>query len=223
MEKEYPFIDYKSFEFNEEEVNKRTEEFYKFMNHRRSVRDFSDKPVPKSVIDNLIRTASSAPSGANKQPWVFCAISNSALKHRIREMAEKEEKINYTGRMSERWLKDLAHLGTNEIKEFIDVAPWVIVAFKKSYNLDENGEKTNNYYVNESVGLACGFLIAAIHHAGLVTLTHTPSPMNFLSEALNRPDNEKPYLLLPVGYASETCKVPDIKRKPLEEVAIYFE
>lgn len=217
------FIDYRGLEFEENEVKKRAKEFYEFMNLRRSIRDFSSKDIPKEIIDNLILTASSAPSGAHKQPWTFCAIRNKELKSRIREKAEIEEKKNYTGRMSDRWLDDLNHLGTDEVKEFIDVAPWIIVLFKKSYNKEENGEKTNNYYVNESAGIAAGFLIAAIHQAGLCTLTHTPSPMNFLADVLNRPENEKAFLLMPIGYASHTGKVPDLKRKNLDEIAIYFE
>ena len=223
MSDEFPFLDYKQHSFNEEETKKRAKDFYEYMNHRRSIRDFSDKPVPKEVIDNILLTASSAPSGAHKQPWTFCAISNSAMKSKIREKAEIEEKKNYDGRMSERWLKDLAHLGTNDVKEFIDIAPWIVVMFKKSYNIEENGEKSNNYYVNESAGIAAGFLISAIHQAGLVTLTHTPSPMNFLASVLERPENEKAFLLLPIGFAAEKCTVPDLKRKDLDEIAIYFE
>ncbi|MCH2234919.1 MAG: nitroreductase family protein [Crocinitomicaceae bacterium] len=223
MNEEHPFIDYKQQSFSEEETIERSKEFYTYMNRRRSVRDFSDKHVPKEVIDNILLTASTAPSGAHKQPWTFCAISNATLKSKIREKAEIEERKNYDGRMSDSWLKDLAHLGTDAVKEFIDFAPWIVVMFKKSYNIEENGEKSNNYYVNESVGIAAGFLISAIHQAGLVTLTHTPSPMNFLAEVLERPENEKAFLLLPVGYAAETCKVPDLKRKDLDEIAIYFE
>ena len=145
------------------------------------------------------------------------------MKKKIRALAEEEEKKNYSGRMSDRWIQDLAPLGTDAVKEFIDIAPWIIVIMKKSYDFDSEGKKVNNYYVNESVGIASGMLISAIHNAGLVTLTHTPSPMNFIAKALNRPENEKPYLLLPVGFALETCTVPDIERKSLEEIAIYYE
>lgn len=218
----HPFIKYEPVSFSEDEVIKRAESFYHFMDKRRSVRSFSDKDVPQSVIENIIKTASTAPSGAHKQPWTFCIVRSKTLKHELRLLAEEEEKKNYAGRMSDRWLKDLAPLGTDDVKEFIDIAPWIIVVMKKSYDLDEDGTKTNNYYVNESVGIACGFLIAAIHNAGLVTLTHTPSPMNFIAKALNRPDIEKPYLLLPVGYPAENCMVPDLKRKNLDEIAIYF-
>lgn len=216
------FIPYSAPSFSTDEMIERATNFYSYMDMRRSVREFSDRDVPESVINSIIRTAASAPSGAHKQPWTFCVIRNTTLKHTLRELAEAEERKNYGGRMSERWLKDLAIFGTDDSKPFIDIAPWIIVVMKKSYDFDEDGNKVNNYYVNESVGIACGFLIAAIHNAGLVTLTHTPSPMNFISKALNRPENEKPYLLLPVGYPSESCTVPAIERKSLEEIAIYY-
>jgi len=219
---EYLNIPYRQVEFDPVEMLSRSEAYYQFMNERRSVRDFSDREVPIEVINNMIKTASTAPSGAHKQPWTFCVISNAELKHKLRELAEEEERKNYEGRMSDRWRKDLEKIGTNAVKEFIDVAPWIIVVMKKTFDYGENGQKINNYYVNESVGIACGFLISAIHHAGLVTLTHTPSPMNFISKALNRPNNEKPYLLLPIGYALETATVPDLERKSLEQIAIYY-
>ena len=219
---EYPFIKYSKLDFSEEESSRRAIEYFGFMNKRRSIRHFSERPVPKQVIVNLILTASSAPSGAHKQPWTFCVISNQALKHQIRTAAEKEEKESYNGRMTEDWLADLAPLGTDWQKEFIDIAPWIIVVFRKSYEIIE-GVHHKNYYVQESVGIACGFLLAAIHQAGLVSLTHTPSPMNFLQKILNRPDNEKPYLLIPVGYPAEDALVPDIKRKDLESVSVWFE
>lgn len=220
---EYPFITYQPINLTEQEMIHRANEFYAFMDKRRSVREFSNKDVPLEVIKNIVKAASTAPSGAHKQPWVFCIVRNKDLKSKLRALAEEEERKNYDGRMSERWLKDLAPLGTDDVKEFIDIAPWIIVVMKKSYDIDSDGSKSNNYYVNESVGIACGFLIAAIHHAGLVTLTHTPSPMNFIAKALNRPEIEKPYLLLPVGYPKEGCKVPDLKRKEFEEIAIYFD
>lgn len=208
---------------DEAEMMARAEQFYEQMNRRRSVRTFSSKPVPKEVIEMIIMTASTAPSGAHKQPWTFCAVSNPELKKRIREAAEKEEQENYAGRMSERWIKDLAHLGTDEHKPFLEEAPWLIIACKRAYDFDESGEKHTNYYVNESVGLACGMLITAIHQAGLVTLTHTPSPMNFLTKLLDRPDNERPFLLLPVGYAADPSYVPELTRKGLEEVSVFYE
>lgn len=215
-------IPYVPVRFAEEEMIDRAQRFYEFLNKRRSVRCFSEKDVPREIIDKIILTASTAPSGAHKQPWVFCVVRSSELKHQIRLLAEEEERKNYAGRMSDRWLKDLEPIGTDEVKEFIDIAPWIIIVMKKSFDFDENGKKNNNYYVNESVGIASGILIAAIHNAGLVTLTHTPSPMNFISKVLNRPENEKPYLLLPVGYAHESCTVPDFDRKSLEEIAIYY-
>jgi nitroreductase len=215
-------IRYDQIKFDENEMVERSSSFYDFMDKRRSVRFFSTKDVPLEIINNILKTASTAPSGANKQPWTFCVVRNPQLKAQIRELAENEEQINYNGRMSDRWLDDLAPLGTDAVKEFLTEAPWIIVVMKKTYDLTDEGEKSNNYYVNESVGIACGMLISAIHFAGLVTLTHTPSPMNFISKALNRPENEKPYLILPIGYALESCTVPDIKRKSLDEVAIYY-
>jgi len=223
INKSHPFIKYAPMSMTEQESLENSLSFYNLMDKRRSVREFSNKPVSKKIIENIILTASSAPSGAHKQPWTFCVISNSELKSKIRQLAENEEKISYSGRMSDSWIRDLEPLGTTWVKEFIDVAPWIIVVMKKSYDFDGNGEKLNNYYVNESVGIASGFLIAAIHNAGLVTLTHTPSPMNFLIEALKRPSNERPYLLLPVGYPSEVAVVPDLKRKDLSEVVSYYE
>jgi nitroreductase len=197
--------------------------FYKWLDTRRSVREFSSKPVPKTIIENLIKSASTAPSGAHKQPWTFCAISNPLVKTKIRESAEIEEKENYESRMSERWKKDLEPLATDMHKPFLEEAPWLIVAFKKTYDLDHEGNKSNNYYVNESIGIACGMLISAIHNAGLVTLTHTPSPMNFLSKILKRPKNERAFLLLPVGYPKSPAYVPKLKRKKLKQVSVFYE
>ena len=205
-----------------EEMLNRSKEFYQWLDRRRSVRHFSEKEVSVEVIEEIIKAAGTAPSGAHKQPWKFCAVSNQYLKAKIRKAAEEEEKENYAGRMSERWRKDLAPLGTDENKEFLETAPWLIVVFKELYELVENGEKNNNYYVNESVGIACGMLISAIHNAGLVTLTHTPSPMNFLAKLLKRPVNERAFLLLPVGYASRDALVPDIRRKRLEEISEFY-
>ena len=218
MNKENNFIPYKRTEFSSKDLVKNSEKYYKEINKRRSVRDFSDKKIPKEVIENIIKTAGTAPSGAHKQPWKFCVISDKKLKSKIRKLAEKEEYENYHGRMSESWKKDLKAMGTTHIKKFLEIAPYLIVVFKKVYDLDEE-EKTQNYYVNESVGIAVGFLITAIHQAGLVTLTHTPSPMKFLQKVLGRPKNEKAYLLLPVGYPSKDCKVPDLKRKSLEKIS----
>lgn len=218
----HPHIRYERDTYPLEEVEQRSREFYEWLDNRRTVRDISDKPVSKEVINNLIMAGSTAPSGAHKQPWTFCAISNSELKKKIREAAEQEEYDSYHGRMSERWIKDLKPIGTDWHKPFIEEAPWVIIIFKRVFERID-GEKNNNYYVNESVGIACGMIISAIHKAGLVTLTHTPSPMNFLTKILERPENERPYLLLPIGYPKEEVYVPHLKRKELEEVAVFYE
>ena len=218
----YKHIAYKTENYTREEMVRKSLEYFRQLDLRRSVRHFSDREVPQEVIENIIKTAGTAPSGAHKQPWKFCAVSNSELKAKIKEAAEKEEQENYNSRMSERWLKDLAPLGTDTNKEFLEIAPWLIVVFKEVYELDETGEKQNNYYVNESVGIACGMLISAIHNAGLVTLTHTPSPMNFLADLLKRPKNERAFLLLPVGYAAEDAFVPDIDRKRLAEICDFY-
>lgn len=215
------FIPYLPLHLTEEETKQRAEDFFHFMDRRRSLRMFSDRPVAKEVIGNIIRTASTAPSGAHQQPWTFCAVSSADIKSKIREAAEKEEYENYHGRMSDRWLKDLEPFGTDHIKPFLEIAPWLIIVMKRSYEFVD-GEKKNNYYATESVGLATGFLLAAIHNAGLVALTHTPSPMNFLSKVLERPENEKPFLLIPVGYPAENAEVPDLKRKSLDEVAVFY-
>jgi len=205
-----------------EEIKESALDFRHKMSHRRSVRFFSDEEVPREVIENIIMCAASAPSGAHKQPWTFCAINDLEIKKKIREAAEKEEYENYHGRMSEEWLKDLEKFDTNWHKEFLTTAPYLIVIFKKAYDIDENGNKHKNYYVSESVGIAAGFLITAIHMAGLVTLTHTPSPMNFLQEILGRPENERPFLLLPVGYPAKNTQVPKLTRKSAEDVISWY-
>jgi iodotyrosine deiodinase len=219
----YPFVQHIKEGFAENDMKEKASSFYNWMNERRSCRDFSSKPVPKEVIENIVLTASTAPSGAHKQPWTFCVVSNPDIKKQIREAAEKEEYESYNSRMPEEWKKDLLPLQTDWKKEFLEIAPYLIIVFKKSYDIDEQGHKTNVYYANESCGLACGFLLAAIHNAGLVALTHTPSPMNFLSKVLDRPANEKPFLLIPVGYAADDCWVPDIERRGLGEVATFYE
>lgn len=215
------FINYEPPAVSVEESLQRAEQFRANMATRRSIRFFSDKPVPKRIIEELIMAAATAPSGANKQPWFFVAVGNPEIKSKIREAAEKEEYENYHGRMSKEWLEDLKKLDTNHIKPFLEEAPWLIVIFKKTYNR-EGDKKTKNYYVQESVGIAAGLLIAAIHQAGLVTLTHTPSPMGFLSEILERPEEEKPFLLLPVGYPAEGAMVPDLHRKAKEQVLMFL-
>jgi len=219
----HPFIPFKQEEVSEEKMIENSRSFYGWADKRRSVRDFSSKPVPKEVMENCIMTASTAPSGAHKQPWTFCLISNAELKSRLRELAEEEERKSYEGRMSDVWLKDLEPLGTDSVKEFIDIAPWIVIVMKRPYELEEDGTKHQNYYVNESVGLASGFFLMAVHNAGLVALTHTPSPMNFIAKALERPDNERPFLLIPVGYPAENAEVPDLSRKSKDEVIEYYD
>ncbi len=219
----HPFVAYTRDTYEPEEMIERSSTYFHWLDTRRTVRDYSDKPVPKEVIENIIKSASTAPSGAHKQPWVFCVVSNPALKKKIRIAAEEEEKESYAKRMSDEWLEDLEHLGTNWEKPFLEVAPYLIIVFKKAYGLDENENKSNNYYVNESVGLASGFLLTAIHNAGLVGLTHTPSPMAFLTKILNRPANERPFLLIPVGYPAKETYVPQLTRKPLSEVSVFYE
>jgi len=203
-----------------EEMLARAQAFHAELDRRRTVRHFSDEPVPLAVIEEVVRSASTAPSGAHKQPWTFVAVGNPALKRRIREAAEEEERINYSGRMSDEWLEDLKPFGTDANKPFLETAPWLVVVFKRAFELDPDGHKHQNYYVNESVGIATGLLLAAAHHAGLATLTHTPSPMNFLSKVLNRPDNERPYLLIPMGFPAEGCQVPLLTRKRLDQVLV---
>lgn len=206
---------------SEQEVLASARTFREEMETRRSLRFFSDRPLSPEVLEDLIMTASSAPSGANKQPWKFVIVTNPALKRKIREAAEAEEKEFYERRAPEEWLEDLKPFGTDWEKEFLEVAPALIVVFKQLYEPHEDG-KRKHYYVSESVGIACGFLIAAIHQAGLVTLTHTPSPMKFLEEILQRPAHEKAFLLLPVGYPAEDAEVPVLTKKSFEEVAEVF-
>lgn len=214
----YKHFRYKQENLSENEMLKKSEDYFEWANKRRSVRHFSDKEVPIEVIENIIKTASTAPSGANKQPWTFCVVKSAEIKKEIRLAAEEEERKSYNERMNDEWLEDLKHLGTDANKPFLETAPYLIIVFKRAFEYNLNGKKQQNYYVNESVGLACGFLISAIHNAGLVTLTHTPSPMRFLEKILKRPDNERAFLLLPVGYQAEEAYVPDIKRKPLETI-----
>lgn len=195
-------------------------DFYEVMRKRRSVRMFSDKPVSKETIEAIIKSATTAPSGANKQPWRFVCVSDPAVKKQIRKGAEAEEKEFYNGRANEQWLKDLAPFGTDENKAFLETVPWLIIVFRMT-KAEDGGQV---YYSNESVGLACGMLIAAAQHAGLATLTHTPSPMNFLNAILDRPATERPYLLIPVGYPSDDCVVPKAAttRKPIDQAALFI-
>ena len=214
----YPYIPYQPKILDSETILSNAKTFYEKMENRRSVREFSNTPVNQEVIEQIIFTASSAPSGAHKQPWTFVAIQNPLLKTEIRKAAEKEEYESYQNRMTDEWLDDLKPLGTDWQKPFLEIAPWLIVMFAQTTAPD----KKKHYYVQESCGIAAGFLISAIHQAGLVTLTHTPSPMNFLKKILNRPDNERPFLLLPVGYPAFNCYVPDIQRKELKDVSIFL-
>lgn len=204
------------------EALQRATAFRKLMDGRRSVRHFSPEAVAPELIDEVIRTASTAPSGAHKQPWTFSLVTDPALKHRIREAAEEEERANYGGRMPPEWLEDLAPLGTDANKDFLEIAPCLIVVFKQVHGHRPDGTKRKNYYVEESVGIACGFLLAAIRNAGLVALTHTPSPMNFLARLLDRPENERAFLLVPVGHPAADCEVPDLRRKELCEVMVRY-
>lgn len=183
------------------------------------MRDFSSEPLPPGLLETLIKTAGTAPSGANKQPWTFVVVTDSAIKKRIREAAEKEEKLNYDQRFTEEWLEDLEPLGTDWRKPFLEEAPALIVLFRQDY-AHRDGRKVKHYYVSESVGIAAGFLLAAIHNAGLAALTHTPSPMGFLREILERPENEKPFLLIPVGYPKQDAQVPDIQRKQPDDFIV---
>ena len=193
--------------------------FYECMRERRSVREFSDCPVSRETIEWIVRTAASAPSGANKQPWRFVCVSDPELKRRIRLGAKEEERAFYASRASQQWLEDLLPLGTDANKPFLEIAPWLIVVFKLTHN--DDGSKV--YYVNESVGISVGLLLAAAHRAGLATLTHTPSPMKFLRSILGRPDNEQPFVLIPVGYPADICRIPKaaIQRKPIEEFMVF--
>mgnify|MGYP001061595630 CR=1 FL=1 len=222
MKTKIPFIPYQTINYTEEETIKRSHDYYQYMDKRRTVRTFSTKKVPQQVIDNIIMTAGTAPSGAHKQPWMFCVITKDEMRKTIRIAAEKEEYENYHGRMTEEWLADLTVFETDWNKPFIENASHIIVVFKKTYDINQEGGKNKNYYVNESVGIATGFLLAAIHNAGLVALTHTPSPMNFLGKILNRPNNERPFLLIPVGYPAENTTVPNLNRKPKETIIAYY-
>jgi len=193
------------------------------MRRRRTVRDFSDRPVPREVIERCLLAAGTAPNGANRQPWHFVAVGDPGMKRRIREAAEEEEREFYGGRAPREWLAALEHLGTDEHKPFLETAPWLVVIFAESYEVADDGHHVKNYYVTESVGIATGMLVTALHHAGLATLTHTPSPMKFLNRLLDRPDNERPFLILVVGHPAEGATVPEITKKPLDRIATFVE
>ena len=208
-------------EYPIEQMRERARSFYNDLKCRRTIREFARRPVPQEVIEDCLRAAGTAPNGANMQPWHFVVVKNPEIKKKIRIEAEKEEKEFYERRASDEWLKALEPLGTNKDKPFLEEAPYLIAIFSESYGLTEAGDKVRNYYVKESVGIATGILITAIHNAGLASLTHTPSPMGFLNDILDRPDNERPFLLLVVGYPKEGVKVPNISKKPLDEIATF--
>ncbi|MCP5100072.1 MAG: nitroreductase family protein [Chloroflexi bacterium] len=217
-----PHDDY--IEYPEAEMIERATGFYADISRRRTVREFSERTVPREVIEQCLLAAGTAPNGANLQPWQFVVVIDPAIKQKIREAAEEEEREFYSGRAPEEWLEALAPLGTDENKAFLTTAPYLIAIFAKSYDMLPNGKKVKNYYVQESVGLATGILVTAIHHAGLVSLTHTPSPMGFLNDLLDRPKNERAMILLVVGYPAEDVMVPvhAIKKKPLAEIATFI-
>lgn len=209
-------------EYPPKEMQQRASEFCGEIRRRRTVRDFAERPVPREVIESCLLAAGSAPSGANMQPWHFVVVGDPALKRQIRLAAEEEERAFYDGRAPDEWLQALAPLGTDSNKPFLETAPYLIAIFAQSYGIGVDGRKIKHYYVQESVGIATGLLITAIHHAGLASLTHTPSPMNFLNEILGRPKNERPFLLLVVGYPAETAQVPAITKKSLTEIATFL-
>jgi nitroreductase len=219
-----PFVPLRFERLDEAEQRRRAAEFESRLAPRRTVRHFSPRPVPLDLIEAALRIAGRAPSGANQQPWTFVVVSNPEIKRQIRIAAEAEEKESYERRMPDEWLHALAPLGTDWHKEFLEVAPYLIVVFRQDFGVhreaDGGERKVKHYYVQESVGIACGFLIAALHWMGLATLTHTPSPMGFLAKILRRPPNEKPYLLLPVGFPADEAQVPDIPKKPLSETLV---
>jgi nitroreductase len=206
-----------------DQMKAEAEAFLRRMRLRRTVRDFSDRPVPREILEPCLLAAGTAPNGANRQPWRFVAVADPAIKRRIREAAEAEEREFYNGRAPQEWLDALSHLGTDDQKPFLERAPWLVVIFAESYAVSPAGEHLKNYYVTESVGIATGLLVTALHHAGLVTLTHTPSPMKFLNEILGRPENERPFLILVVGYPEDGATVPDITKKALSDIAVFAE
>ena len=214
-------MSFKKLNFNrisQDNMARASSNFLSLMRFRRSVRQFSDQDIPIEVMKNIVSAAAAAPSGANKEPWYFSIVSNPVVKHEIRIGAENEEKAFYTQKAPASWLEDLNKFGTDWHKEFLEVAPYLIIVFKQIYDL-QNGEKYKNYYVNESVGIACGILLTAIHRAGLVALTHTPSPMGFLEKICKRPPNERAFLLIPVGYPAVNAKVPELQKKQFSDYA----
>lgn len=221
MSTTYPFVPLAYERLPEDASDRRALDFYQELKRRRTTRHFSTDPVARGWIELAIMTAGTAPSGAHQQPWTFVAVSDADTKRRIREAAEHEEKLNYSGRMPPDWIEALARLGTDEHKPHLTDAPWVVVLFRKLYGIDETGRRQPYYYTQESCGIAAGLFIAAVHHMGLVTLTHTPSPMGFLGELLERPANEKAFLVMPVGYPADDARVPALERRSLEEISIW--
>ena len=217
------FVDLEFVELSEEDMDKQASDFYELMNKRRTTRHFSDRKVSKKLIQYAIKTAGTAPSGAHLQPWTFVAISNNDLKNKIRQAAEDEEKKTYSNRMPESWAELLRPLGTDHVKQHITDAPWTIVVFRQTKRIRENGEMGPTYYSQESCGIAIGLFIAAIQNMGLTTLTHTPSPMKFLRDLLNRPEHEHAMLLMPVGYPADNAKVPNLTRKNIEDISEWFD
>ena len=220
----YPFEALSYTRYPESEMVSRAQQMFDELDTRRSVRMFSPEPVPRELIELAIKTASTAPSGAHKQPWTFVVVEGAEVKAKIRAAAEEEERVNYLeNRMNAAWQEALAPLGTDHHKEFLEVAPWIVVLFEHRYELRPDGERRKNYYVKESTGIAAGMFIAALHHMGLATLTHTPSPMAFLSRLLGRPENERPFVMFPIGYPLKGTRVPDLNRKALEDVAVFID
>ena len=218
---EHPFVAYRPERLSPAEMQERASDFFTVMDARRSVRQFSPDAVPRRLIDLAIATASTSPSGAHRQPWTFVVTGDQEAKRQIRQAAEAEERENYEGgRLPPEWREALEPLGTGWRKPYLEVAPWIVVVFEQRYAIELDGSRSHNYYVKESVGMACGIFVAALHNMGLATLTHTPSPMRFLSELLGRPKNERPFVLFPIGYPADDCEVPDIERKAMTEVIV---
>jgi len=218
---DYPTVPYRGLAVPDDDRLDRAQAVYDEMGRRRSVREFSDRPVPREMLDLAIRAASTAPSGAHMQPWTFVVTGDAEVKRQIRVAAEMEERENYEGgRLPPHWREDLAPLGTDWEKPFLETVPWIVVVFEQRFGTRPDGDKQHHYYVKESVGIACGMFIDALHRMGLSTLTHTPSPMRFLKDLLGRPDSERPFVLFPIGYAAEDCRVPDLTRKPLDQIAV---
>jgi len=228
-EPEYPYVDRGEFvPYNDErrspeEMQQAAGAFFDLMSSRRSIRTFSSDPVPRELIDLAVRTAGSAPSGAHQQPWTFVVVGDQEIKQKIRLAAEEEERTNYLdGRMPDDWKEEIARLGTSWQKPYLETAPWLVVLFEQRFGIDTGGIRRKHYYVKESVGIAAGLFIAALHNMGLATLTHTPSPMAFLSKLLERPDNERPFVLFPIGYPADGSVVPRLERKALSEIMVEF-